>query len=311
MLRVIDFLLAPIVFLAALPMKLIRKKSMRELPLVSAVLRRVGVFPITDHYYEPLVDMSGVDLSGRPRDLPGVDLRHDAQVALLGLWDGSDIPDNWEAPAPDDVSYSLQNRNFGAGDADLWWQVIRHLKPSRIVEIGSGHSTRVAREAIARNTAEQPAYSCQHICIEPYEMPWLEKLGIEIRRSKLEDTDSALFDSLGEGDILFIDSSHMIRPGGEVLMEFLQILPRLAKGVTVHVHDIFTPHEYPAKWLKDPRFWNEQYLLEAFLSHNSDWEVMIGGNYCAHHASDALAKACRYFQSGQHEPGSFYIRRVA
>ncbi len=311
MLRIIDLFLAPIIFLAAIPMKLVRKKSMRDLPLVAATLKKMGVFPITGHYYEPLFDMSEVDLSGRARDLPGIDLRHEAQVAMLGQLDGDDIPDTWEKPATNDIAYSLQNRNFGAGDADMWWQVIRHFKPSRIIEIGSGHSTRVAREAIAKNTSERPDYTCEHTCIEPYEMAWLEKLGIEIKRSKLEDVDQSLFGTLGDGDILFIDSSHMIRPDGEVLMEFLQVLPRLAKGVIVHVHDIFTPHDYPAKWLEDPRFWNEQYLLEAFLSHNADWEVLMGGNYLAHHAPEELKDACRYFKPGEHEPGSFYVRRIA
>lgn len=309
MLRIIDFLLVPIIALAAIPMRLVRKRSMRHLPMVASVFRKMGVFPITGHYYEPLYDMSAVDLSGKARDLPGIDLRHQQQLTMLAQLCGDDIPDTWEQPASDDISYSLQNRNFGAGDADLWFQVIRHSKPQKIVEIGSGHSTRVAREAIAKNSADDPAYACHHICIEPYEMPWLEKLGIEIRRSKLEDIDHAIFDDLGDGDILFIDSSHMIRPGGEVLMEFLQILPRLASGVIVHVHDIFTPHDYPARWLQDPRFWNEQYLLEAFLSHNADWDVLLGGNYLAHFAAQELAQACRYFIPGKHEPGSFYMQR--
>jgi len=310
MLRIIDLLLAPVIALAALPMKLVRKKSMRELPMVAAVLRKIGVFPITGHYYEPLFDMSEVDLSGKARDLPGVDLRHDAQLSLLSEFSGDDIPEHWQNPVnDDDVRFSFENRNFGAGDADLWFSIIRHFKPQNIVEIGSGFSTRVAKEAIDKNKSEDANYACQHICIEPYEMPWLEKLNIEVRRSKLEDTDSAVFDELGAGDILFIDSSHMIRPDGEVLMEFLQILPRLASGVIVHVHDIFTPHDYPARWLQDPRFWNEQYLLEAFLSHNSEWDVLLGGNYVSKSAPDHLTKACRYFVAGKHNPGSFYIQR--
>lgn len=309
MLKIIDIFLAPIVFLAALPMKIARKTSMRNLPFTAAVFRKIGIFPITSHYYEPLFDMTDVDLSGQPRDLPGVDLCHSKQIALLEELAGEDIPDDWTRPANDGGDFSLQNRNFGAGDADLWWHVIRHFKPSRIIEVGSGHSTRVARHAIARNTAEQPAYACEHICIEPYEMPWLEKLGIQVRREKLEAIDPALFASLGDGDILFIDSSHMIRPGGEVLMEFLQIIPRLADGVIVHIHDIFTPRDYPARWLQDPRFWNEQYLLEAFLTHNQEWEVLLAGNYLAHEASTELERACRYFRGGEHQPGSFYIRR--
>ncbi|NJO13718.1 MAG: hypothetical protein HC870_00125 [Rhizobiales bacterium] len=212
MLKIIDIFLAPIVFLAALPMKIARKTSMRNLPLTAAVFRKVGIFPITSHYYEPLFDMSHADLSGRPRDLPGIDLCHAQQIALLHRFEGTDIPDNWDRPAGDDGNFSLRNRNFGAGDADLWWHVIRHFKPSRIIEVGSGHSTRVARHAIARTLHEQPAYVCDHVCIEPYEMPWLEKLGIQVRREKLEDIDPALFATLKAGDILFIDSSHMIRP---------------------------------------------------------------------------------------------------
>jgi hypothetical protein len=309
MLKIIDILLAPLIFLAALPMKIVRKTSMRNLPLTAAVFRKVGIFPITSHYYEPLFDMSNVDLSGRPRDLPGVDLAHNQQIALLQQFDGADIPDDWDRPAQDDTNFSLQNRNFGAGDADLWWHVIRHFKPSRIIEVGSGHSTRVARHAIARNVQEQPAHVCDHLCIEPYEMPWLEKLGIQIRREKLESVDPALFATLGSGDILFIDSSHMIRPDGEVLMEFLQIIPRLAEGVIVHIHDIFTPRDYPARWLQDPRFWNEQYLLEAFLTDNRDWDVLLAGNYLANDAAGELEQAARYFRAGKHQPGSFYIRR--
>ncbi|NJO13719.1 MAG: hypothetical protein HC870_00130 [Rhizobiales bacterium] len=92
-------------------------------------------------------------------------------------------------------------------------------------------------------------------------------------------------------------------------MEFLQIIPRLAQGVIVHIHDIFTPRDYPARWLQDPRFWNEQYLLEAFLTHNQDWDVLLAGNYLAHEAAGDLERASRYFRPGEHEPGSFYIRR--
>jgi len=284
---------------------------MRNFPLSSAVFRKIGVFPLVNHYYEPLYDMRGLDLGGEPRDLPGLDFRHEQQVALLSKFEAADMPEGLEKPASDDTKYSLQNRNFGGGDADLWYNVIRHYKPARIVEIGSVHSTRVARLAIAKNGAVNASYNCDHTCIEPYEMPWLEKLGIIIKREKLEDTDHAIFTDLGENDILFIDSSHMIRPGGEVLMEFLQIIPRLKPGVIVHVHDIFTPREYPARWLKEPRFWNEQYLLEAFLSDNAEWDILLAGNYLAHAEPNAMEKACRYFKAGQHEPGSFYMKRKA
>jgi len=283
---------------------------MYQLPLVAAVFRKIGIFPIRDHYYEPRFDMTGLSLSGKPRSLPGINFAQEKQVKQLGLFHADDMPKGLDRPAQNEIDYSYQNRNFGAGDGDLWYHVIRHFKPARIVEIGSGHSTKMARLAITKNVDDDATYICHHLCIEPYEMPWLEKLGIEIRRDLLENIDLSLFDMLEENDILFIDSSHMIRPEGEVLLEFLQILPRLKPGVIVHIHDIFTPRDYPVRWLKEPRFWNEQYLLEAFLSHNRDWEILLAGNFLAHAVPDAMEKACPYFTVGKDEPGSFYMRRL-
>lgn len=307
--KLIDLVLAPIAMLAVIPLKIARKSSMIKMPLTAAVFKKMGVFPIVNHYYEPMYDMSGIEISNQPRNLPGIDFNFSEQVKLLKSFDAESIPNNWRDEAPDDMSFSLNNRNFGAGDADIWFHMIGHFKPKRIIEIGSGKSTLVAREAVRKTMLSNSKYHCEHICIEPYEMPWLEKLEIEIKRSKLEDLDIAIFKNLGAGDILFIDSSHIIRPGGEVLMEFLEILPQLASGVIVHVHDIFTPRDYPEKWLKDPRFWNEQYLLEAFLSHNDKWDVLIANNFLAHDEPDLMEKYCRYFKAERDNPGSFYIRR--
>lgn len=307
--RIVDFFLAPVVALACLPMKLARRRPLRSIPLTAAVFRKMGIFPIRNHYYEPLYDMTNVDLSGQPRDLPGIDFRESEQQALLASLPGADLPEGLDKAASSDTQFSYQNRNFGGGDADLWFHVIRHFKPSRIIEIGSGHSTRMARLALQKNATDDSDYSCEHVCIEPYEMPWLEKLGIEIRREKLENVDLKIFDSLSENDILFVDSSHMIRPGGEVLVEYLQLMPRLNPGVIVHIHDIFTPRDYPAKWLTQPRFWNEQYLLEAFLCHNQEWEVLLAGNYLAHDQTETMSAACPYFKPGLHNPGSIYLRR--
>jgi len=300
--RIIDIFLAPLVALACLPMKVARRRSMRDVPLTAAVLRKMKIFPI---------DMTHVDLSGNPRDLPGVDLRHKQQCELLATFQADDMPKGLEKKAESDTQFSYQNRNFGGGDADLWFHVIRHFRPKRIYEIGSGHSTRMARIALDKNATDDPGYDCKHLCIEPYEMPWLEKLNIEIRRQKLEEIDLALFDELGENDILFVDSSHMIRPGGEVLVEYLQLMPRLSPGVIVHVHDIFTPRDYPAHWLEQPRFWNEQYLLEAFLTHNHDWEILLAGNHLAHSETEQMSSSCPYFQGGKNNPGSIYLRKIS
>jgi hypothetical protein len=119
--------------------------------------------------------------------------------------------------------------------------------------------------AIHENKIESTEYQCQHICIEPYEQPWLEKVDVELKRNKVEELDLSLFNILEENDILFIDSSHVIRPQGDVLFEILEILPILNSGVIIHIHDIFTPKDYLDEWIyQDKKLWNEQYLLEAF-----------------------------------------------
>jgi hypothetical protein len=126
----------------------------------------------------------------------------------------------------------------------------------------------------------------------------------------VEEVDLSLFGTLGGNDILFIDSSHVIRPQGDVLTEFLQILPRLTPGVVVHVHDIFSPRDYSsAAVVGDVSFWNEQYLLEAFLTHNPDWEIIGALNYLQHHHPAQLKKTCPYLTASK-EPGSFYMRRI-
>lgn len=129
-------------------------------------------------------------------------------------------------------------------------------------------------------------------------------------RQRIEEVGLEFFAELEENDLLFIDSSHMIRPQGDVLFEYLQLLPTLKKGVLVHIHDIFSPRDYLAEWVKDNVwFWNEQYLLEAFLTGNRGWEVVGALNYLHHDHYDALKKVCPYLTPDR-EPGSFYLRKV-
>ena len=200
----------------------------------------------------------------------------------------------------------MANETFESGDAEYWYQLIRSKKPRKIFEIGSGNSTLMAINAISMNKQDDPSYTCKHVCIEPYEMPWLEKTGVTVIRKKIEDVEISFFSELADCDILFIDSSHIIRPQGDVLFEYLQLLPSLNKGVIVHIHDIFSPRNYSNEWLMgDIRFWNEQYLLEAFLSHNTSWQIIGSINYLHHNHYKSLKKTCP-FLTPDREPGSFY-----
>lgn len=171
----------------------------------------------------------------------------------------------------------------------------------------------MAKRAIEKNKLDDPSYTCRFICIEPYEQPWLETIGVEVVRQVVEKVDMQMFDMLGVNDILFIDSSHIIRPQGDVVKEYLEIIPNLKPGVLVHVHDIFTPRDYLEKWIVDDvRLWNEQYMLEALISENAKVKIVVAANYLAHNWPEQLAEKCPVFSEQRVgcEPGSFWFARL-
>ena len=210
---------------------------------------------------------------------------------------------------PKGSTFYVNNPSFGPGDCDIYYLIVRNYKPRKIIEIGSGFSTLICYEAIKRNNQE--GFSTELFCIEPYEMPWLSQMkGIHLIRKEVEKVSLDTFQVLEENDILFIDSSHIIRPENDVLFEFLELLPRLKKGVIIHVHDIFTPRDYPHEWVYDEhRLWNEQYLLEAYLGNNSKYEVLAAVNYLKNNHFDALAHVCPVLRSQpKRQPGAFWLR---
>lgn len=307
-----DIFLVPVVYPSAWLLKNIRKAGVEKLPLCKNALFNVGVFPIMNHYYEPQFDMGKIKRSfSEERSLPGINWNIQEQLEILERLVFSEELKDFPTNKTDDVRFYFNNDSFGSGDAEYWYQLIRLKKPKRISEVGSGNSTLMAINAIRKNQEENPDYKCKHVCIEPYEMPWLEKTGVSVLRKKVEDIEISFFSELGEDDILFIDSSHIIRPEGDVLFEYLELIPRLNKGVIVHVHDIFSPRNYLNQWLiSEVRFWNEQYLLEAFLSHNSSWKIIGSINYLHHRHYEKLKIVCPFLTPAR-EPGSFYIQRIA
>ena len=245
--------------------------------------------PITNHYYEPF--FTPKDYTKRSRALPGIDLNIDEQLSLLGNFKYNDELIKIPLEKSANLKFHYNNSGFEAGDAEFLYNMIRLKKPAKIIEIGSGNSTLMALNAILKNKKENPDYNCEQICIEPYEKDWLEKLPVNVLREKVESINKELFVSLNPNDILFIDSSHVIRPQGDVVFEFLEILPILNSGVIIHIHDIFTPNDYPESWLFDKiMLFNEQYLLEAFLTHNPNYKIIGSLNYLIHnYASRALS----------------------
>ena len=309
-LRVMDWAFSILAVPCAWLLLKYRYTGSARLPRTTRTLKRIGLFPIRNHYYEPLFDDS---LLRKPlsedRPLPAVDLNVVGQIKFLDkLQYSSELTAmNLAQESDDPKKFCINNGNFQAGDADFLYQFIRAVKPKRIVEIGSGHSTRIARLALLKNLSET-GVSAEHICVEPYEMKWLEELKeITVIRKPVEVCDLDWRTTLSDGDLLFVDSSHMIRPQGDVLTEYLEIFPLLSSGVYIHIHDIFTPKDYMQSWVVDlVRFWNEQYLLEALLSNTDRYEIVGALNYLKHHHYEALSRACPYL-SPEWEPASFYM----
>ncbi len=314
-LRCTDILLSPITLFAAVWFKFIRSTTARRMPVSEKIFMSVGVLPIRDQYYQPLIN-PGKYLEqplDRARTLRGIQWNISEQLDLLKQFRYQDelrtLPLSKKAGS--ELHFYHGNPSFCPGDAEFTYNVIRHFKPRRVIEIGCGYSTLLSVEAERKNAAENANNACKHICIEPYEMPWLEKLEVQVIRSKVEDRSIDLFGQLEAGDILFIDSSHMIRPQGDVLFEFLDILPVLKPGVLVHVHDVFSPRDYHREWIYNEHcLWNEQYLLEAFLSFNSQFRIIGAVNLLKKEHKGALEEKCPVTAKfADDEPGSFWMIR--
>jgi hypothetical protein len=164
--------------------------------------------------------------------------------------------------------FHLVNGSFMAVDAHVYYGVIRHNRPKHIIEIGAGLSTVLAASTFVGQDI---------VAIDPNPNPVLNGINAKIIAKRVEDISLAGFDRLERGDILFIDSSHMLTTGGDIVWEYCEILPRLKSGVLVHVHDIYLPEPYTPLYHKQGLYYNEQYVLQAFLAFNSRFKVRWPG----------------------------------
>ena len=192
-------------------------------------------------------------------------------------------------------------------DAAVYHSMLRHFRPRRVLEVGSGYST-----AVALDTLERYEINCKITCIEPnperLQSLVLPRDQLDLHRSLVQDAPLELFTSLQSGDFLFIDSTHVVKAGSDVVYTTLRVLPRLAAGVLVHVHDVFWPLEYQEKWLRGRRDWNEIYLLHAFLSGNRDWKVELFTDYIWQ-TQDALVREHLPAAVGR-RPGGMWLRKL-
>jgi hypothetical protein len=244
---------------------------------------QLGLDVVRSDFNSPIVDARALDptIWDRQAPLRGLELDLDAQLRLIEEQLAPFIAE-FRPPShaqADPLAFYVENRWYGPMDAHVLYAMLRHSPPARVLEIGSGYSTLVIAEALAANAAAgRPA---AHEVIDPHPSPLLRSAREpHTRAESAADVEEAPFAALRAGDVLFVDTSHVVRPGGEVVRLVLEVLPILAPGVVVQFHDIYRPFEYPR--VLSERFnvhWQEHHLLQGFLAYNPNFSVI-----CANHA---------------------------
>ena len=243
------------------------------------------------HYYSPTTTASDVERAVRAKRRPaGVDLREQEQLDLVRRLQPAEPPRRrWEP-----------HTMFGGLDAAVLRALLLDLRPAHFYEVGSGYSTAVVLDA-----AEDELPDLRVTCVEPNPERLLSRLRpgdrerLTLVQALVQDVaPEDIAAALAPGDVLFIDSTHVVKAGSDVVWLLLHTLPLLAPGVVVHVHDVHWPFEYEDPWLREGRDWTEAYLLQAFLAHNAAWELLLFNSFLAEEHREALPAALRGAAAG-------------
>ena len=285
----------------------------RERDELAASLNTVRFVP-PGHFYSPIPALDEVARDEErifrvPDVIPGVDLNTSGQLRLLDEFAQyyAELP--FRAEKIPERRYHFENPNYSYSDGICLYSMIRHAKPKRIVEVGSGYSS------CATLDTNEIFFENEILCafIEPYPDLLFSLLRqgdadrIEVLRCPLQDVDLVRFEELQDSDILFIDSTHISKVGSDVNYLMFEILPRLRSGVYIHVHDIFYPFEYPRSWVFEGRAWNEAYLLRAFLQYNDAFAVVFFNTYLELFFADRVRQAMPLCL--KNPGGSLWLRR--
>jgi hypothetical protein len=242
---------------------------------------------------------------------PGIEWRDEAQLALCrGLFARQTRLEFADGPGSDPTVFFTDNDQYPALDAWILEGLLRGIRPKNVIEIGCGFSSLVT----ARVNRECLTGAVHVTCVEPYPrqflldgVPGISALVTEL----VQDVPLGLYDTLDDGDVLFVDTSHTVKTGGDVPWIYNQILPRLKPGVLVHLHDIFLPIDYPQQWVYEGWGWNEQYLAHSFLLFNSGFEIVFSARWMLEHHRDEVIAAFPAFPAHELFGGcALWIRRL-
>lgn len=263
---------------------------------------RPHTYVVPGHFYSPIANPAELHHHVRAAANCGPQLAGVAidRERLIATWEAL-LPYLTSCPFADESSgglrYHFDNPAYGYGDAVVLHAMLRHRRPKRLIEIGSGWSSACSVDTIELFLRNE----CELTLIEPRPDRVRSLLGerardVRIIDAPVQQVPAAVFEQLEPGDVLFIDSTHVLRTGSDVCYELFEILPRLAGGVAVHLQDVFWPFEYPASWiLDDNRSWNEVYAIRAFLTHNDLWEILFFNDYFARFERERVQRSLPRF----------------
>ena len=237
-----------------------------------------GIIVLPKHDHVPIADINELRrtraLWAKRSGMAGINADPDDQLARLREMVEPFKDEYTENRAYEEAVRSPCGPSFGYVEAQALLGVMRSSSPKRVVQVGSGTATHCLLDAVRRNSANgaPPAIVT---CLEPHPSGWLKQLPVEIHAEPLQSVDRRIFDDLGAGDLLFLDSSHTVRIGGDVSFLILEILPRLKRGVVIHFHDIFLPYDYQRNADATIFQWMETAMLHAFLINNSGYDILF------------------------------------
>jgi len=248
------------------------------------------------HFYSPIPDINYVqkhqiDLFARKESsVPGIDINSEKQIELVKQFASyySHIPFTEEKQ--ENVRYYFDNPYFCQGSAVILYSIMRHFRPQRIVEVGSGYTSASMLDINDRFFDGKILFSF----IEPYPERLFSLLSEKDGQRNqvivdiVQNCSYKIFTDLKENDILFIDSSHVAKIGSDVVYFLTNILPVLNAGVIIHIHGIYWPFEYPEDWILSGRAWNEAYMLKAFLQFNNSFEILLFNSYLSIHHRELM-----------------------
>lgn len=281
---------------------------------------KVGFLPVPVHYYSPIPDINDLEkrnVWNKKSELQGVAFDPKKQLAFLKKLRPFGKECIWPLhKTSNEADFFVDNDSFSFGCAAVLYSMIRKYKPHTVIEIGSGHSSKIISQSIHTNKKEGGKIP-HYIIIDPYPQEFIKNNKISYTKlipKKVEVIKPIFFNILERNDILFIDSSHTVKIGSDVNFLILDILPRLNPGVFIHFHDINLPFEYPKVYTTNEafrQFWTEQYLLQAFLSFNQQFEILLAMTYIMHSHLKEFSKAFPNYNPRLHKAssGSFWMRR--